>query len=104
VPFKPDSPMGREPPGAGSMAPTYSVSKAALNRAVQLLAADPAFTARGIKVASVCPGWCRTDMGGADAHRSSEQGAASILWPWEHVADGDDINASFTRDGERQAW
>ena len=31
-------------------------------------------------VNSVCPGWVRTDMGGASAPRSIEQGAASVVW------------------------
>jgi NAD(P)-dependent dehydrogenase (short-subunit alcohol dehydrogenase family) len=51
--------MGSGAPGFGSMAPAYSVSKAALNKAVQLMAAHPAFTAHGVRVVSTCPGWCR---------------------------------------------
>ncbi|MEJ0098757.1 MAG: SDR family oxidoreductase [Pseudomonadota bacterium] len=35
---------------------------------------------RGILVNSISPGWARTDMGGANAPRSVQQGAASILW------------------------
>jgi hypothetical protein len=42
-------------------------------------------------------------MGGGDATRSAEQGADSILWPWQHRSDKD-LNASFTRDGERLSW
>ena len=40
-------------------APFYSLSKAALNRATQLLAEDAALTSRGVTVAAVTPGWCR---------------------------------------------
>jgi NAD(P)-dependent dehydrogenase (short-subunit alcohol dehydrogenase family) len=43
---------------AGSFAP-YKVSKAALNRGTQLLAAE---WAGDVRVNSVDPGWCRTDM------------------------------------------
>ena len=41
----------------------------------QLAAALPKFA-----VNSVCPGWVRTDMGGAGAPRSVEQGADGIVW------------------------
>jgi NAD(P)-dependent dehydrogenase (short-subunit alcohol dehydrogenase family) len=102
VPFKASSPMGSSPPGQGGMSPTYSVSKAMLNRAVQLLSDDSAFQSKDVSVVSTCPGWCRTDMGTAAADRSAEQGAASVLWPffnWEKSLAG-----SFTRDGSRQQW
>ena len=35
---------------------------------------------KGIAVNSVCPGWCRTEMGGPSAPRSVEEGAAGIVW------------------------
>ena len=60
-------------------APTYSLSKAILNRATQILAASDPFTTKNISIACVCPGWCKTDMGGPSAHRTDEQGARSIL-------------------------
>jgi NAD(P)-dependent dehydrogenase (short-subunit alcohol dehydrogenase family) len=41
----------------------------------QLAAALPKFA-----VNSVCPGWVRTDMGGANATRSVEEGADGIVW------------------------
>jgi NAD(P)-dependent dehydrogenase (short-subunit alcohol dehydrogenase family) len=56
----------------------YGASKAALNRLGQLFAAE--LKAGHILVNAVSPGWARTDMGGAGAPRSVEQGAASILW------------------------
>ena len=38
------------------------------------------FGRRGVLVDAVCPGHCRTDMGGPDAPRSAEQGADTVLW------------------------
>jgi NAD(P)-dependent dehydrogenase (short-subunit alcohol dehydrogenase family) len=59
ISFQQDSQMGKGAPAQGGHAPTYSVAKAVLNKAMQLLAADEGFKARGIRVASTCPGWCR---------------------------------------------
>lgn len=57
-------------------APAYCLSKTALNGVtVQLSAALPKSA-----VNSVCPGWVRTDMGGAAAERSVAQGADTIVW------------------------
>jgi len=39
-----------------------------------------ALKAEGISVNSVCPGWCRTEMGGAGVPLSIEAGAAEIGW------------------------
>jgi NAD(P)-dependent dehydrogenase (short-subunit alcohol dehydrogenase family) len=62
----------------GTWSPAYAASKTALNAITCLLAA--ALKDKGIAVNSVCPGWCRTDMGGAGAPRSAELGAAGIVW------------------------
>jgi len=56
----------------------YGASKAALNRLAQLFAKE--LQPRHILVNAVSPGWVRTDMGGANAPRTVQQGAASILW------------------------
>ena len=57
-------------------APAYSISKTALNMLTQqLTAALPAFA-----VNSMCPGWCRTEMGGAEAPLSAEEGADTLVW------------------------
>lgn len=62
--------------GADGWAPAYCVSKTALNGVTsQLAAALPKFA-----VNSVCPGWVRTDMGGANATRSIQEGASGIVW------------------------
>jgi len=64
----------------------YGASKAALNAMARLFAARLAH--RGILVNAVSPGWARTDMGGRNAPRSVEEGAASVLWGVGLPADG----------------
>jgi NAD(P)-dependent dehydrogenase (short-subunit alcohol dehydrogenase family) len=64
--------MAREAPGG------YGASKAAVTAMARLFAAE--LKPRGVLVNSISPGWVRTDMGGANAPRSVQQGAASILW------------------------
>jgi NAD(P)-dependent dehydrogenase (short-subunit alcohol dehydrogenase family) len=73
--------MGRfTGPGlSGGLAP-YRVSKAALNALTLNFAAETGFGRRGLLVDAMCPGHCRTDMGGAEAPRSAEQGADTIVW------------------------
>jgi carbonyl reductase 1 len=62
--------------------PTYKVSKALLNRGTQLMAESD--RCAKVAVVAVCPGWCKTRMGGKRATRTAAQGAASILWPlWQ---------------------
>jgi len=63
----------------GGLAP-YRVSKAALNALTKNLAAETGNGTRGVLVDAVCPGHCRTDMGGADAPRSAAEGAATVVW------------------------
>ena len=62
----------------GTYAPAYSMSKAALNAFTRQLAA--ATRGSGVLVNSACPGWVRTDMGGAGAPRSVQEGADTIVW------------------------
>jgi NAD(P)-dependent dehydrogenase (short-subunit alcohol dehydrogenase family) len=57
-------------------APAYSISKTALNMLTQQLAA----ALPGIMVNSMCPGWCRTEMGGPNAPLSAEEGADTLVW------------------------
>ncbi|BCL37964.1 SDR family NAD(P)-dependent oxidoreductase [Nostoc sp. MS1] len=58
--------------------PSYCLSKLALNGATIMLA--QALPAKNIVINAVCPGWVRTDMGGASAPRSPEKGADTAVW------------------------
>ena len=67
------------PGNMGGLAP-YRISKAGVNAMVRNLAHETGLGARGLLVDAVCPNHSRTDMGGADAPRSAEEGAACALW------------------------
>jgi len=56
----------------------YRLSKWALNGFTIMLASELHGT--HIKVNSMCPGWCRTDMGGKGAPRAASQGAETAVW------------------------
>jgi NAD(P)-dependent dehydrogenase (short-subunit alcohol dehydrogenase family) len=62
--------------GGGSAA--YRLSKTALNGLTAALAADLA--PERIAVNTLCPGWVKTDMGGAGATRTVAQGADTPVW------------------------
>ena len=81
-------------------APAYCISKTALNAVTVQLA--EALRPRGIAVNAVCPGWVRTDMGGAEAPRSLQEGADSILWLVLQADPG--LTGGFWRDGKPIPW
>ena len=64
---------------AGGLAP-YRISKAAVNAFTKNLAAETGNGSRGVLVDAMCPNHSRTDMGGAEAPRSAEEGAETIVW------------------------
>ncbi len=64
--------------GISANVPSYSLSKLALNGATILLA--DALRSQNIAVYAMCPGWVKTDMGGASAPRTPEQGADTAIW------------------------
>ena len=84
--------------GMDTWAPAYCLSKTALNAVTCLFAAAlPNFS-----INSVCPGWVRTDMGGANATRSVEEGADTIVWLATEAPTN--LTAKFLRDRKVIAW
>ena len=80
--------------------PAYRVSKTALNALTRTLAAE--LKGSGILVNSMCPGWVRTDMGGAGAPRTVEQGADTAVWLATLPDDGP--SGDFFRDRRPIPW
>ncbi len=56
----------------------YRTSKTALNAITRIFASELGGT--NILVNTMCPGWVKTDMGGAGAPRSIEQGIDTMIW------------------------
>lgn len=77
----------------------YGVTKAALNALTVRLASElpPA-----IKVNAMCPGWVRTRMGGDNATRTPDEGAATAVWLATLPDDGP--TGGFFRDRKRIEW
>ncbi len=92
--------------GAGELAslsggtPGYSISKAALNALT--LSFSRHLQGKNILVNAVCPGWVRTQMGGAAAPKSPEEGAATIIWAALFQDNGP--TGKFFRDKREVAW
>jgi NAD(P)-dependent dehydrogenase (short-subunit alcohol dehydrogenase family) len=77
----------------------YRISKAALNAVTGILAAE----LRGaVAVNSMCPGWVRTDMGGANAERDVSQGADTAVWLALDAPQ--DLSGKFLRDRKMISW
>lgn len=64
--------------GLGEKSGAYRISKTALNALTVILTDE--LSSYNIKVNSVHPGWVRTDMGGANALKSPEEGADTAVW------------------------
>jgi NAD(P)-dependent dehydrogenase (short-subunit alcohol dehydrogenase family) len=86
--------------GLSANAPSYCLSKLALNGVTIMLA--EALREYGIAVNSICPGWVRTDMGGSSAPRSVQEGADTAVW----LATEADQNhtGKFFRDRKEISW
>ncbi len=80
--------------------PAYNLSKFALNGLTMQLA----HLARGrdVLVNAMCPGWVHTDMGGATAPRTPDQGADTAVWLAQLPADGP--TGAFFTDRAQIPW
>ena len=77
--------------------PSYSISKTAVNALTRQFAG----VSDTISVNCINPGWVQTDMGGQDAQRTPDQGAAVIL----KLATMDDPpNGQFLQDDGEIGW
>ncbi len=86
--------------GLSAGVPSYCLSKLALNGVTIMLA--EALKGDGIAVNSMCPGWVRTAMGGANADRSVEEGADTAVWLAAEAPH--DLTGRFFRDRREIAW
>ena len=91
---------GSDPRYNGGGFPSYRISKTALNVFTRNLSFE--IKKQNILVNSVCPGWCRTDMGGKEATRSAEQGAEGIVWAATLPDKGP--SGKFFRDKKEIPW
>ncbi len=84
--------------GPQPWAPAYSISKTALNMLTQqLTAALP-----NMMVNSMCPGWCRTEMGGPGAPRTASEGADTLVWLALDAAHS--LRGSFIKERQVIPW
>ena len=79
----------------------YRTSKAALNMAMKIVAAE--LEPRGIVAVAVCPGWVRTDMGGSEAVLTPPQSIASVRGFIARLAPADS-GGFFSHEGQRYPW
>lgn len=80
--------------------PAYRTSKTALNTLTCLFADE--LTGSNVLINSMCPGWVRTDMGGANADRDVSEGADTMVW-LATLSDGSK-SGGFFRDRQEIAW
>lgn len=91
------------PGTSGGLAP-YRISKAGMNALIRNLAAEMQWGARGVLVDAVCPGHCRTDMGGPDAPRSADEGADTVVWLADREISGDVTTGALWEDRQIVPW
>jgi NAD(P)-dependent dehydrogenase (short-subunit alcohol dehydrogenase family) len=91
------------PGNTGGLAP-YRISKAGVNAFVRNLAHETGLGARGVLVDAVCPNHSRTDMGGTDAPRSAEEGAACALWLATREFNAGDTTGVLWEDNQIVEW
>lgn len=86
--------------GMDTMYPAYRISKAALNAVTCIFA--PELKPYNVLVNSICPGWCKTDMGGPNAVLPVEVGVASILFGVDLPDNGP--TGKFFQHGKEVPW
>ena len=91
------------PGTAGGLAP-YRISKAGVNAFVRNLAHETGLGSRGILVDAICPNHSATDMGGADAPRTAEEGAATANWLAIREFNPGDVTGVLWEDYEVVPW
>ena len=91
------------PGNAGGLAP-YRISKAGVNALVRNLAHETGLGARGFLVDAICPNHSRTDMGGPDAPRSAEEGAATAIWLATRPFNAGDTTGVLWEDQQIVQW
>jgi NAD(P)-dependent dehydrogenase (short-subunit alcohol dehydrogenase family) len=91
------------PGNVGGLAP-YRISKAGVNAMVRNLAHETGLGARGLLVDAVCPNHSQTDMGGPDAPRTAEEGAACALWLATREFNAGDTTGVLWEDNQIVQW
>jgi 3-oxoacyl-[acyl-carrier protein] reductase len=92
------------PGNTGGLAP-YRISKSGVNALVRNLSHETGQGSRGFLVDAICPNHSRTDMGGPDAPRSAEEGAATAIWlATRNFEVGKDQTGLFWEDQEVIPW
>lgn len=91
------------PGNTGGLAP-YRISKAGVNALVRNLAHETGLGSRGFLVDAICPNHSRTDMGGPDAPRSAEEGAATAIWLATRAFNPGDTTGVLWEDQEVIPW
>ena len=92
------------PGNTGGLAPDR-ISKAGVNALVRNLAHETGLGTRGLLVDAICPNHSRTDMGGAEAPRSAEEGAATAIWlASREIKSGETKTGLLWEDNEVVEW
>jgi NAD(P)-dependent dehydrogenase (short-subunit alcohol dehydrogenase family) len=87
--------------GSASGSIAYRTSKAAVNKAMQVVASD--LRADGIAVAVAHPGWVQTDMGGGGADITAQESARGLVALIDRLT-LTDTGQFFRWDGTTHPW